>query len=228
MKASPVAVIKSLFTISDEQAMWRVQTHDDASAFAQLVKRWESPVRRLCTRITGDEHKAQDLTQEAFAKLFTHRKDYRPDGKFSTYLWRIALNLCYDELRRMRRRGESSLEGELGEMVSVLDTHPSPAPGPDKAALQQERGEIVRQALLRLPEPYRCVVVLRHYEDLKFREIAEVLDIPEGTVKSRMAEALTQLGKLLEPSLIEGSPKRPTHRLTRISSRPEERERLFV
>jgi RNA polymerase sigma-70 factor (ECF subfamily) len=70
-------------------------------------------------------------------------------------------------------------------------------PSPDHSLADKERGEWVRRALLRLAEPYRSVLILRHYENLKFREIADVLDVPEGTVKSRMAEALTQLERLL-------------------------------
>jgi RNA polymerase sigma-70 factor (ECF subfamily) len=128
--------------------------------------------------------------------VFARRKDYQPVGRFSTFLWRIALNLCYDELRKINRRGESSLENsadEHGELHFAADSI-----GPDLQVVQDERAETVRRALLQLPEPYRVVVVLRHYEGLKFREIGEVLDIPEGTVKSRMVEALNQLGRALK------------------------------
>ena len=84
--------------------MWRVQMQDDTEAFAELVRRWEGPLRSLCARMTGDVHRAEDLAQEAFTRLFLRRKSYRAEAKFSTYLWRIAINLCYDELRRARRR----------------------------------------------------------------------------------------------------------------------------
>ena len=83
---------------SDEQAMWRVQTQDDPAAFATLMRRWQEPIRRLCERMTGDHHRAEDLAQEAFTRVFARRKDYQPQGKFSTFLWRIALNLCHDDL----------------------------------------------------------------------------------------------------------------------------------
>ena len=97
-----------LFCTTDEQAMLRVQAHDDHGAFAQLVSRWEEPIRRLCTRMVGDAHKGEDLKQEAFARLFAKRKLYQPTARFSTFLWRIALNACYDELRRVKRRAESA------------------------------------------------------------------------------------------------------------------------
>jgi len=188
-------ILNTLFTLSDEQAMWRVQQHADEDAFAQLVRRWESPIRNLCVRMTGDLHKGQDLTQEAFVRVFEKRSQYQPDAKFSTWLWRIALNLCYDEQRRIKRRGETALENEEGEAIvePVAD-----ASGPADQAEAGERAEMVRRALVRLPETYRTVLVLRHYEGLKFREIADVLDIPEGTVKSRMVEALEQMERLLK------------------------------
>ncbi len=181
MPIAPFASLRTLFAITDEQAMWRVQTQDDEHAFAQLVRRWEVPIQRLCARMTGDLHRAEELAQEAFARVFAKRKDYQPTGRFSTWLWRIAVNLCYDELRRRKRRDAE--------------------PAPDVSLLDQERGELVRAALMKLPEAYRTVLVLRHYENMKFREIAAVLDVPEGTVKSRMAEALTQMARLLKPVL---------------------------
>ena len=175
--------------------MWRVKMEDDAQAFAQLVKRWEKPIQSLCARMTGDAHQGEDLAQEAFARIFARRKDYQPSGRFATYLWRVAVNLCYDELRRVSRRRESALETTNGSGEEMDFAAGSPAP--DFALVEQERAEAVRRALLELTEPYRAVVVLRHYEGLKFREIGEVLEIPEGTVKSRMAEALAQLNELL-------------------------------
>ncbi len=188
-------ILNTLFTLSDEQAMWRVQQHADEDAFAQLVRRWESPIRNLCVRMTGDLHKGQDLTQEAFVRVFEKRSQYQPDAKFSTWLWRIALNLCYDEQRRIKRRGETALENEEGEAIVEPMAEAS---GPADQAEAGERAEMVRRALVRLPETYRTVLVLRHYEGLKFREIADVLDIPEGTVKSRMVEALGQMERLLK------------------------------
>src|ERR1043166_626343 len=105
MRNTPLATLRSLLAISDEQAMWRVQTRDDEHAFPRLLRRWEGPIQRLCVRMTGDPHRGEDLAQETFVRVFSKRKDYQCSGRFSTWLWRIALNLCYDDLRR-RRRGE--------------------------------------------------------------------------------------------------------------------------
>src|SRR5688572_9387573 len=182
----------SLFSISDEQAMWRVQMQDDAEAFATLVERWEGPIQNLCTRMLGDAHRGEDLAQDAFTRVFARRKDYEPRGKFSTFLWRVALNLCYDELRRRERRRETAFEFDEHEDDCASQELP-----PDVFLAHEEATASVRSALMKISETYRSVLVLRHYEDLKFREIAEVLDIPEGTVKSRMAEGLSQLARLL-------------------------------
>jgi len=202
--------LTSLFSASDEQMMWRVKMQDDSQAFARLVARWEKPIQRLCARMTGDAHRAEDLTQTAFARVFARRADWQPVGRFSTFLWRVALNLCHDDLRRTRRRGEFSLDALDDEDGAGVENLAGDEPAPDAQADSHERGALVRQALLELAPHYREVVVLRHYQGLKFREIGEVLGIPEGTVKSRMAEALGQLHRLLKHVNEDVSCKRKT------------------
>ena len=174
--------------------MYRVQTRNDHEAFAQLVQRWQQPVRRLCVRMTGDEHSGQDLAQETFARVFSRRHAFIPGRKFSTWLWRIAINLCHDEFRRVSRRGETSLES-LSQRGGATGNDPAP----DEQLLEQERAALVRAAVSALPEERRVVLLLREYEGLKFREIAEVLEVPEGTVKWRMSEALADLSRQLRP-----------------------------
>jgi RNA polymerase sigma-70 factor (ECF subfamily) len=208
----------SLFSSTDEQAMWRVRTDDDAEAFAQLIGRWQRPIQNLCTRMIGDPHRGEDLAQDTFARLFARRKNYEPTGKFSTFLWRMALNICYDELRKLKRRGEFSLD-EHDDDGGPFDLE-ADGPAPDSQLVEDERAEAVRRALVELAEPYRVVVVLRHYEGLKFREIGDVLGIPEGTVKSRMSEALSQLSRMLNPVISEDSDQP--------NPRPRSNERLLI
>jgi len=203
MKGTVLSTLSLLFSRTDEEAMSRVKMHDDHDEFARLMKRWDEPIRRLCTRMTGDAHRGEDLKQDTFLRLFEKRKNYDPTGRFSTFLWRIALNLCYDELRRQQRRREFWPGPKEEQLDEQLDKTAAEGPGPDLHAARLEEGEIVRQALLQLPEIYRTVLVLRHYEDLKLARIAEILEIPEGTVNSRMAEALGRLSRLLEPKLKE-------------------------
>jgi RNA polymerase sigma-70 factor (ECF subfamily) len=196
-KTRMTGLISTFLNVTDEQLMWRVKLEDDHQAFATLLERWQGPIRNLGIRMVGDVHKAEDLCQTAFAKIFAGRARWEPTAKVSTFLWRIALNLCHDEIRKQRRRGEFSLEA-LDEPTS----EPGPTladedPGPDSQLEANEKAELVRKALQQLEPIYRETVVLRHYEGLKFCEIALVLKLPEGTVKSRMAEGLSQLRKLL-------------------------------
>jgi RNA polymerase sigma-70 factor (ECF subfamily) len=192
--------IASVFSSSDEQAMARLQTRNDHHAFAQLVRRWEQPIVRLCAKMTGDSWRAEDLKQEAFARVFTKRGEFVPGMRFSTWLWRIALNLCYDELRKVHRRGESSLEIVHEESRGAGADLAAEESAPDGNAVAAEESELVRRALLRLPETLRSVLVLRFCEELKLREIGEILALPESTVRYRLAEGLTQITRLLEPT----------------------------
>ena len=190
--------------------MLRVKTHEDHQEFARLVKRWEEPIRRLCTRMTGDPHRGEDLKQDTFLRVFERRKDYQPTGRFSTFLWRVALNLCYDELRRQQRRQQFIQPGATTDREGELPEPTTDLPAPDVRAAQMEEGELVRQAVLQLPEIYRTVIILRHYHDLRLANIAEILDIPQGTVNSRLAEALSRLSRILTPKFKEATKPLPS------------------
>jgi RNA polymerase sigma-70 factor, ECF subfamily len=203
---------RSFLSGGDEDLMLRVKTDADAHAFATLIGRWEEPIRRLCSRMVGDAHRGDDLKQETFARLYAKRASYQPTGRFSTYLWRIALNICHDELRRVHRRHELLPLAEVDEEGDVLDRCPTEELSPDLRVAQSEEAELVRQALMQLPEIYRGVLVLRHYQHLKLSEIADTLEIPLGTVNSRMAEALARLTRLLEPRFEDGHEERHPNR----------------
>lgn len=195
--------------------MWRVQTQDDPQAFAQLVQRWEKPILRLCARMTGDTHRGEDLKQETFVRVFARRKNFRSDAKFSTWLWRIALNLCYDELRRTKRRSGNAPATEPDDGLAIpVEELASDEPGPDRRLVREEEEALVRQALLRLPEECRSVLVLRYCEGLKLREIEEILDVPKTTVCSRIALGLARLSRMLEPEFAD----RPASTRTSIST----------
>jgi len=173
MGGSLFSYLAEVFALSDEEAMLRVQKQNDPQAFAVLNRRWRGRIERLCVRLTGDGHRAEDIVQEVFTRIFVH-------------------------LRRRRKRGELSLNEENGNGTMGEGLLESAEPSPESAAVSQEQADLVRRALQKLPEHYRAVVVLRHYEGLKFREIAKVLEIAEGTVKSRMAEALNRLERILQ------------------------------
>jgi RNA polymerase sigma-70 factor (ECF subfamily) len=215
MSASRFPALKSLFAPTDEQLMWRVQMTGDPGAFGELVRRWEAPIQRLCARLTGDGHRAEDLAQEIFTRVFMHRAAFQQGARFSTYLWRVALNHTYSDLRKPRHRRETLLEAPPdGAEPMHLKLKDDGAPAPDEALARRETGDAVRRALAELPESLRTLLVLRHYEGLKFREIAEVLDLPEGTVKTRMTEALSEMARRLRRTL-ELPPGPPPNRRAR-------------
>lgn len=177
--------------------MWRVKLESDPQAFAELMQRWQQPIQNLCVRMVGDLHRAEDLAQAAFVRLYSARITWQPQARFSTFLWRIALNVCHDELRKSSRADECSLDTLDPDEPAVANLQME-EPGPDAQLEQRELADEVRRALLKLAPHYREVVVLRHYEHLKFYEIGEVLGIAEGTAKSRMFEAMNQLTRLLK------------------------------
>src|SRR5688500_3110893 len=128
-----------LFSRTDEETMWRVKAEDDHRAFAQLVERWQQPIRRLCSRMVGDMHRGEDLKQETFTRLYQKRQQYEPTGRFSTYLWRIGLNVCHDELRRVNRRKEFLPTSEEEGMEDFAVNEESP----DCAAADADDAAIV-------------------------------------------------------------------------------------
>jgi RNA polymerase sigma-70 factor (ECF subfamily) len=174
---------------TDEGLMMRVRDHDCPQAIGQLVDRWQAKVQRLCYRLCGRWEDAEDLTQETFSRLVETRARYRPTAKFSTYLWTIALNRCRDWARQQRRRKRLVDQGQY--LLSRF--------GDDLAGEGSELYDGVQAALQQLKPAHREIVVLRHYEELKFHEIAELLQIPRGTVASRMATALKLLAEYLKP-----------------------------
>ena len=162
----------------------------DRQAFGELVRRHRKGVINVVYRMCGDANLAEDAAQEAFIRAWQHLPGYRPRSPFRNWVYRIATNAALDVLRRER------------ETVDV-DTLPlaSPYEGPEATVERCERGECVRQAVLALPPASRAVLVLREYEDLSYREIADTLAIPIGTVMSRLNYARNRLREALTPYL---------------------------
>jgi RNA polymerase sigma-70 factor (ECF subfamily) len=144
-------------------------------------------VYRFALRLLGDEQDARDAAQDTLLKVLRHLPSYDPSRSFATWLFGIARNTCIDEHRRRRRRGTD----ELGDV---------PDAGPSVLASigRRERADQVRAALERIPPMYREVLVLFHFEHLKYTEIAEVLELPLGTVMNRIFRARQKLRELLE------------------------------
>ena len=162
----------------------------DRRAFGELVLRHQQGVINVVYRMCGDENLAEDAAQEAFIRAWQNLPNYRPRSAFRNWLYRIATNVALDALRRER------------ETVNVDELPlPSLEEGPEAVVEERERGKLVRRAVLALPAASRSVLVLREYEGLSYREIAETLAIPIGTVMSRLNYARKRLRQSLSPML---------------------------
>lgn len=167
----------------------------ETDAFGMLVLRWERHIYGLTLRMLGHSEDARDATQETFISAYTNLKHFRGDAKFSSWIYRIALNVCHSRLRRRSRRGDVSLD----EQFEAVGFEPaSPQASIEEQMLGDQVSIHVRRALGAIPAEMRQVIVMKEYQDLKFHEIAEILDIPLSTVKTRMYTGLKELRKRLE------------------------------
>lgn len=189
-------------TTSDEQIVERALS-GDAEAFGEIVRRWERPIFALSIGLLGSAEDARDATQETFLAAFRHLRGFRGEAKVSSWLHRIAVNQCLTRQRRMRTRGETSLEvatahGREPHLATPEDHSPA------RLAESHARTEAVRQAVNKLPAELREVIVMKEFEELTFQEIAVALGLPLSTVKSRLYTALRQLRMRLEKHGLEG------------------------
>ncbi len=174
---------------SDQVLVDRARTGDHG-AFEALVRRHEKNVYNLTYRMAGNHHDAADLAQEAFLRAYTRLADFGGHSAFSTWLYRVTANVCLDELRRRGRRPAASLDqANPTDDSEVYRQVADPAPGPEEAVTRRETEAAVQAGLLELPEEFRLVVVLRDLQGYAYEEIAEVLNLPLGTVKSRLNRA---------------------------------------
>lgn len=160
----------------------------DAEAFGEIVRRWERRIFALTFGILGREEDARDATQETFLAAFRNLRGFRGEAKVSSWLHRIAVNQCITRQRRAKVRNESALDDSAEtEFAGPVDESPA------KVAEGRQRTVAVRRALNGLPLDLRQIVVMKEFEELTFREIAEVLELPLSTVKSRLYTGLKQL-----------------------------------
>lgn len=163
-----------------------------ADSLGVLVARWEGPLFRFVSRLVDRPDDARDVCQETFLRILDKAGAFRDGACFSTWMYQIALNLCRDQTRRKRRWGRLMVATAASEVDAPRD-HAAPetvATNPAAAYEHTERRSAVRRALSDLPREQREVLLLKEYEGLKFREIADVLGVPESTVKSRMYAGL--------------------------------------
>jgi RNA polymerase sigma-70 factor (ECF subfamily) len=166
----------------------------DADSLGLLVARWEQPLFRFVYRLVDRKDDARDICQETFLRVLDKAAHFREGAKFSTWMYQIALNLVRDQARHRKRwshvvvPAKADADEGPSERAAVADDEL-----PETIAQRNERARALKRALDALPAEQREIVFMKEYEDLKFREIAEVLAIPESTVKSRMYLALETL-----------------------------------
>ena len=167
----------------------------DSDAFAAIVEAHQERLLRLCERLLGDAEEARDAAQEVFLKAYRKAADFRPQGQVYTWLYRIAVNHCFNRLRRRRlirflrfERFETDPEAD----APAFDP-PDAAADPAASLEARQRWQATRQAIAKLPDNQRAVLILARFEGLSYRQIAEVLGITEGAVESRLVRAMRRI-----------------------------------
>jgi len=185
---------------SDEDLMLSCRDGDEG-AFEVLYRRYEKPIFSFIYRIVMSAADAEELCQETFFKVVRAKKNYQVSGKFKTWLFRIALNLCNDRLRRMKFRSHISLDAPMfsqdSQDIQLQQPISNSSSDPLKYVETDEMKTLVQQAFTALPEKERTVVILKEYHALKFSEIADILNCPVGTVKSLNHRGHEKLIKVL-------------------------------
>ncbi len=199
----------TLSTCSDEELLARF-CRGQAEAFGALLRRYERELYGYLRRYLGDSELAEDVFQNTFLQLYVKSEQYEQGRPVRPWLYTIATHQAIDALRRNGRHQAVSLDQSLkelpdGEIRSLLELVETRGPGPLDAAQGEERRERVRASVDQLPDFLRQVVILAYYQGLKYREIAHILGIPVGTVKSRLHAALVKLQEAwaASPSLRE-------------------------
>jgi RNA polymerase sigma-70 factor (ECF subfamily) len=199
------AVVTRYSALGDHELMLATREGDE-TAFHELVQRYRTPITNYVHRMINDYDMAVDLAQETFVRIFVSANRYRANHSFSTYIYRIATNLAISELRRRKRWKMVSLVSFFapkdGDDPGDADLElPDQRPLVEAEMLQEERKQLVRRAVASLPEKYRSALVLRDIEELEYEQIADILGLPIGTVKSRINRARNLLREKLSAHL---------------------------
>lgn len=173
----------------------------DHSAFRALVERHQNAVIGTVAKMLGNPSEAEDIAQQVFLRIWRNAKRYRPDAKFTTYLFTITRNLVFNETRRRSRKKEVSADEREENSHQLIEANPDRQP--DAELLQAELQKAVDDAISSLPEAQRMAVVLRRYEQLSYEEIADVLSLSVSAVKSLLFRARTTLRETLSGYLAD-------------------------
>jgi RNA polymerase sigma-70 factor (ECF subfamily) len=181
-------------TWTDEELVAR-SIRGDAESFNQLILRWERPIYALAYRTIGREEDARDVCQETFLRAFRALPGFRGQSKFSSWLYRIALNLCHDWLRRERRTPlvQAPEDVDLDELAA----NAGPSESIEDLVARKSLGRLVERAVAQLPPEQRTALILKEYHGLTFQEIADLVGCPLSTVKTRVYQGLLVLRREL-------------------------------
>jgi RNA polymerase sigma-70 factor, ECF subfamily len=191
---------RSLGQYSDEQLLERYRLHEQRELFAELVRRYQRELYNYLRRFLGDAEMAEDVFQATFLQVHLKREQFESGRKVRPWLYTIATNQAIDAQRRNRRHRMVSLDrngpDDAENTGKLMDLLISEEHDPHLHVETRERGELVRQAMEELSDPMRHVIQLVYYQGLKYREAAEILDVPVGTVKSRLHSAIARLNEI--------------------------------
>lgn len=182
-------------SIIDDKLWVKKASKGDSEAFEQLVLTYQTQIYHLCYRMLGNAEDAADMTQETFLKAWRSLDGFHFESAFSTWLYRLASNCCLDFLRSQKRRPTVSLVMEDAEGEEQAYEPADEAPSPEEQAIFQEEKNEINIAMQALDEEQRQVLTLRVVNDLSYAQIADILSLKEGTVKSRIARARENLRK---------------------------------
>ena len=185
-----------VFPASSDEELFRRFQQGEEQAFVQLVRRYKHRLTNFVFRHLGEMEEAADIVQETFVRVYSHRNAYNPNAKFTTWLYRIALNLATSELRRQTRRKRYLRDGRLSGFA-LREGELDHSRRPDNVTESILTFELVQKALLEISPPLREVIILREIESMSYEEIVEITGVELGTVKSRINRARAQLQKLL-------------------------------
>jgi RNA polymerase sigma-70 factor (ECF subfamily) len=168
----------------------------DVDSFNQLILRWERPIYALAYRVIGREEDARDVCQETFLRAYRALPGFKGEAKFSSWVYRIALNLCRDWIRKQRRNPIQQMPEDIDVLDAAAATEPSESV--EDLVARRELTAVVEQAMAGLPEEQRTAIVLKEYHGMTFQEIADLQGCPLSTVKTRLYQGLSVLRRQLQ------------------------------
>jgi RNA polymerase sigma-70 factor, ECF subfamily len=170
----------------------------DQNAFGEIVEMYKDKVYQISYRMLGNRHEAEDIVQEAFIRAYVNIQRYNLELKFSTWLYRITTNLCIDRIRKKKPDYYLDAEVKGAEGLTMYSQVPSKTTLPEDDVESLELQDTIQKEIMKLPEKYRSVIVLKYIEELSLKEISEILEMPLGTVKTRIHRGRESLRKRLQ------------------------------